>query len=138
MYLVRAFTVWLMIIFAESLHGTLRELFLAPRIGEFPARRIGFFVGISIIFMISYFSVRWINAPSPKALLAAGLMWAISTLAFELGLGVFILNYSTGRLLEDYDPVRGGLMGFGLIFMFFAPFLSVKIRGVKPQIVKSS
>jgi hypothetical protein len=32
--------VWLIIVATESLHGTLRQLFLAPRIGAWPARRV--------------------------------------------------------------------------------------------------
>jgi hypothetical protein len=42
MYLWRAFLVWLVIIFAESVHGALRQILLAPLIGDFPARRIAF------------------------------------------------------------------------------------------------
>jgi hypothetical protein len=35
---MRSIAVWLVIIVVESIHGTLRELFLAPRIGDLPAR----------------------------------------------------------------------------------------------------
>jgi len=31
-------------------------------------------------------------------------------------------------MLEDYDISRGGLMGFGLLFMIFAPWLAAKLR----------
>ncbi len=129
MYFFRSFLVWLLIIFAESIHGTLRQLFFAPLIGDFSARRVAFFSGILLIFTITYFFIRWINAPTTKKLLLVGLMWMLLTASFEFGLGYFILNYSRERIFQDYDLSRGGLMGFGLLFLFSAPVLAKKLRG---------
>ncbi len=120
---------WLLIVFAESVHGTLRQLFLAPLVGDFAARRIAFFVGLLLIFLITYFFIRWINAPNVKSLFAVGLMWMLLMTLFEFGLGLFVMNYSWERMFEDYDLSRGGLMGFGLLFMLFAPWLVAKARG---------
>ncbi len=128
MYLLRAFSVWLLIIFAESIHGTIRQVFLAPLIGDFNARRIAVFTAMILIFFIAYFFIRWINTSSVKSLFAIGLMWVILTILFEFALGIFIFGYSRERMFEDYDLSRGGLMGFGLLFMFFAPLLAAKVR----------
>jgi hypothetical protein len=128
-YLVRGLIVWLVIVFAESIHGTLRQIFLAPLLGDFPARRIAFFVGMLLIFLIAYFFIGWIKAPNTKSLFAIGLMWAILMLLFEFSLGVFVFHYSAERMLEDYDVRRGGLMAFGIIFMAFAPYLAARLRG---------
>lgn len=68
MYLLRAFLVWLVIVFVESVHGTLRQLFLAPLVGDFPARRIAFFVGMLLIFLITWMFIHWIRAESFKSL----------------------------------------------------------------------
>ena len=133
MFLLRAFAVWLLIIFAESVHGTLRQIFLAPLVGDFTARRIAFFVGMLLIFGIAYFFIRWICAENAKQLFAVGLMWMVLTTLFEFGLGRFVLNYSSERMFEDYDLSRGGLMGFGLLFMIFAPYFAEKLRGVKTR-----
>jgi hypothetical protein len=135
MDLIRALTVWLIIIFAESVHGTLRQLFLAPLVGDFPARRIGFLIGILLIFGIVLLFIRWINAPSVKRLFVIGLMWMLLTAIFEFGLG-WMLNYSRERMMQDYDLSRGGLMGFGLLFIVFAPYLAAKLRGLKIRIDK--
>ena len=137
MYLFRAFLVWLVIVVAESIHGTLRQIFLAPFVGDFPARRIAFFVGMLLIFLIAYFCIRWIRATTTKRLLIVGLMWAILTVLFEFGLGIYILNYSRERMMEDYDVSRGGLMAFGIVFMVFAPYLAAKLRGMKTSEVGS-
>ena len=73
MYILRALAVLLVIIFAESVHGTLRQLFLAPLVGDFTARRISFFIAVTLIFLITYFFIRWISAPNVKSLFAASL-----------------------------------------------------------------
>lgn len=132
LFLLRALAIWLLIIFAESVHGTLRQIFLAPLIGDFQARRIAFFVGMLLIFAIACFFIRWIAAPSVKSLFVVGIMWMILTALFEFSLGLFVMKYSRERMFEDYDISRGGLMGFGLIFMAFAPYLAAKLRGTKP------
>jgi hypothetical protein len=128
MYILRALVVLLIIIFAESVHGTLRQLFLTPLVGDFTARRISFFIAVLLIFLITYFFIRWINAPTVKSLFGVGLMWLILMTGFEFGLGIFVMNYSWGKMLADYDLSRGGLMIFGLVFMFFAPWLATKLR----------
>ena len=129
MYIFRALAVWLLIVFAESVHGTLRQLFLAPLIGDFTARRISFFVAVLLIFLITYFFIRWISAPNVKSLFAVGLLWMILMTLFEFGLGRLVMNYLWERMFEDYDVLRGGMMGFGLLFMIFAPWLAAKVRG---------
>ncbi|NNE99509.1 MAG: hypothetical protein HKN25_10870 [Pyrinomonadaceae bacterium] len=130
MYLFKAFLVWLIIIFAEIIHGTIRQLFLAPVTGDFPARRIAVFSGMLLIFIVTVLFIRWIAPASAGSLLAIGLMWVILTVLFEFSLGLFVFDYTWGRLFEDYDLSRGGLMSFGLLFLLFAPMLAAKVRGV--------
>ena len=134
MYLVRGFAVWLLIIFAESVHGVLRQVVVAPLVGDYTARRIAFFFGMLLIFVIAYPFVKWIGAPGRMALFAVGAMWSVLTLAFELGLGFLVLGYSGERVFEDYDVSRGGLMGFGIAYMAFVPYLAAHLRGVRFQL----
>jgi hypothetical protein len=131
MHLVRGVLVWLVIMFAESVHGTLRQLFLAPAVGDFTARRIAFFTGMLLIFLITYLLVRWIGAPAPGSLFVIGALWAVLTLAFEFGLGFLVLGYTRERVFEDYDVSRGGLMGFGIAYMVFVPYLAARLRGLR-------
>ena len=77
--------------FVESVHGTLRQMFLAPAVGDFTARRIAFFTGMLLIFLIAYLMARWIAAPTTGTLFAVGVMWVGLTLAFEFGIGYFVL-----------------------------------------------
>jgi hypothetical protein len=126
---LRALLVWLVIIVAESVHGTLRTLYLAPALGDLPARRVGVFIGTALIFVVALAFTRWIGARSRRQLLGIGALWVGLTVAFEVLLGRALLHYDWARILADYDLSRGGLMGFGLLAMFFMPLLAARIRG---------
>jgi hypothetical protein len=123
----RATLAWMLIILAETVHGAIREIFIAPALGDLRARQLGVGVGCVIIFGIAWFAVRWIGARNRATLLGIGLMWVCLTLAFEMAFGRAV-GASWDRILADYNPARGGLMIFGLIFMCFAPWLAARLR----------
>lgn len=123
----RGFVVWLIIIFAEFLHGTLRVLLLQPFAGDFRARQISVFTGILIILTISYFFVGWLRASNNSQLFLVGLLWLVLTVAFEISLGR-LLNLSWERIFSDYDIRNGGLMPIGLLFLVFAPLIAAKLK----------
>lgn len=123
----RGFAVWLVIIAAEFLHGAARVLFLESLVGDFRARQIAVFTGILIILAISYVFVRRLCAVNNSQLFFVGLLWVALTVAFEISLGR-ALNQSWERILSDYDIARGGLLGFGLLFMLFAPMIAAGLK----------
>jgi len=124
----RGLVVWLIIIFAEFLHGTLRVLLLQPFTDDFRARQISVFTGILIILTISYFFVGWLRASNTLQLFLVGLLWLFLTVAFEISLGR-LLNLSWERIFSDYDISNGGLMPIGLLFLVFAPLIAAKLKG---------
>ena len=126
---LRALLVWLVIILAESVHGALRTMHLAPVIGDLPARRVGVLIGTAIVCVIALGFTRWIGAHSRWQLLGIGALWVALTVAFEVALGRAVLHFDWARILADYDLSRGGLMGFGLLAMLFIPLLAARIRG---------
>jgi hypothetical protein len=128
---LRALAAWLLIVVAETVHGSLRQLFIAPAIGDLPARQVGVLVGSLIIFVIAWLTVRWIGARTLGQQLAVGAAWVVLVVAFEFSLGT-ALGYSRARLLEDYDFAAGGYMGLGLLFLLLAPFLAARARGFGP------
>ena len=127
--LVRTTAVWLVIIVAESISGTIRSLWLIPSVGEVCAGQIGFVVGVIIVITTAWLFIRWMRPEKPSALLAIGLLWAALTLAFEVALGRLVLNYSWERMLSDYDIAQGGLMLIGLAVLLFSPLIAATLRG---------
>ncbi len=128
--LSRGFTVWLIIIGAEILHGILRTLFLEPFVGDFRARQIAVLTGALIILTIAFFFVGWLRAANYFQLFIIGIFWLILTISFEIILGRFVLNLSWERIGEDYNILNGGLLPFGLLVLLFSPLIAAKIRKI--------
>jgi hypothetical protein len=131
----KALATWLFIVMAETVHGILRQLFVAPLIGDKPARQVGVLVGSAIIFAIAWGAIRWIGARSRGAQIKVGLVWVVLMAVFELGLGS-ALGLPLQRLLADYNLAEGGFMGLGLLFLLFAPLLAAKVRGFERSLPK--
>jgi hypothetical protein len=123
----RALAVWLLIALVESLHGTLRELFLVPVVGAPVAGRIGFVVGSLLVIGVAWATSRWLGATRRAALLGVGALWAALMLGFELALGR-ARGFGWARIAAEFEPSQGGLMGFGLLLMLFAPMLGAWLR----------
>ena len=123
----RASLTWMLIILAETVHGVVREIFIAPVLGDLRARQLGVWVGCVLIFIIAWLTARWVGARSRRTQLAVGGLWVVLTLIFELALGR-ALGASWERILDDYNPARGGFMILGMAFLFFAPMLAARWR----------
>ena len=127
MSLRKALIAWPLIASAETVAGTIRELFITPVIGQRPAHQLGFFIAVTNILFIAWLTAPWIKAETFKSQLAVGLVWLILMLIFEFGLG-YILGFSWEYLLADYNLARGGLMSFGLVIMLLAPAFGAWLR----------
>jgi hypothetical protein len=124
---VRAAAVWLLIALVESVHGTLRELFLVPAVGAAAAQRIGFAVGCVLVLGVAWGTARWLGAATRGAQLKVGVLWLALMLAFEIALGR-AQGFSWQRIGAEFDPAQGGLMLFGLLLMLLAPMLGAWLR----------
>jgi len=129
--LVRALLVWLAIILAESVQGAARRFLLDPDV-EFAIRQLSVGVGVVVIFAITWACFRWMRIRSDAGALAVGVLWAILTLAFELGLGS-ALGADRARLLADYDLAHGGLMPLGLLAMALTPWIVRRLKYRRPD-----
>jgi hypothetical protein len=123
----RATLVWMLIMLAETGHGMVREIFIAPVIGGLRARQLGVLIGCVIIFVIAWLTTRWMGAATPRQQFKVGAFWVILTLVFEFALGR-AQGVGWARILDDYNPARGGFMLLGLAFMLITPWLTRKSR----------
>lgn len=128
MIFVRGLIVWLVIILAESLHGTARRFLLEPYVGEFRASQIGVFTGAAIILAITIAFVRWIGVKSASQSLGVGLLWLVLTLGFEFLLGRLVLGYSWERIGAEYNLLKSGLMTLGLMVLAVSPLVAARWR----------
>jgi hypothetical protein len=124
---LKAVLVWLVMMAAESVHGTLRALFLVPRVGDLRARQIGVIVGALLVLGIAYVFSNWLAAAARKPLLLMGVAWTMLTVIFEVLFGHLVVGLSWQRLWSDYDIAHGGLMPFGLAAMTLSPLIASRL-----------
>ena len=103
----RSIAVWLVVIFAETLHRIARGVILVPYVGDFRARQIGVFTESAIFFVIALASVRWIRATHTSQLFRVGVLWLVLMMVFEVSFGRFVLGYSWKRVTSDYNLAQG-------------------------------
>lgn len=129
---VRALVVWVAMMAAETVHGTLRTLLLAPRLGDVRARQVSMLTGCLLILSIAFAFIRWLDARTRQRLLGVGLIWAVLTVLFELGIGLLLFHYSLDRIVAEYLPWRSGLMLLGILWLAASPLMAARVRRVPP------
>jgi hypothetical protein len=127
----RGVIVWLLLMLAEVINGSIRTLWIAPVAGDFRARQIGVFSGSIIILAIACLTILWIGTGRRRGdLLVVGAVWLVLTLLFETGLGRFVLHYSWEKIGADYNVTAGGLLPLGLLVLTLAPSIAARIRKI--------
>jgi hypothetical protein len=121
--LLRATLIWLGILVLASGNGAVRDLVLAPRLGDPLARAISTLVLCGLILLVTWRSIRWIGPRSRRDALIVGLLWLVLTLAFEFLAGHYLFGKTWATLLEDYDLSRGRIWILALLTTLAAPLL---------------
>lgn len=129
MYL-KAILVWLLIALAETLHGMLRIRFLNRPLGDRRARQVAVVSGSLLILTIGWLTVPWLGLRSVADSLGVGALWLGLMLAFDVLFGRLVFRASWSRIAADFDPRRGGFLGFGMTVLFFTPWLIARSRGL--------
>lgn len=75
----RAMVVWFVIVLVESIHGIVRQLFIAPVIDDLPARQLGVPVGSLLVLAIAWVFIRWLGAASVWRQFEIGALWIVLT-----------------------------------------------------------
>jgi hypothetical protein len=113
-FLVRAFAIWLTLVVVESIHGVPRRLLLEPQLGDLRARQVSVLTGSVLITLVFWCTLKWLRPQPERRWWELGLLCVAPTLAFEIGLGR-ATGMSWDRIASDFDPRRGGLLGFGML-----------------------
>jgi hypothetical protein len=121
--------VWFAILVLAALNGALRDLIMAPRIGDTIARAISTVVLCGLILLVAWLSIRWIGSRTGQHALIVGVLWVVLTLTFELGSGLYA-GKPWAVMLEDYNLLRGRLWVLVPIVTFFAPVWAARVRGL--------
>jgi len=127
--LIRAAAIWLAILVLASLNGAVRDLIVAPRIGDTIARALSTVILCGLVLWVTWASIRWLAPGGPGEALGLGLFWVALTLTFELGAGR-LSGKPWSAVLADYDVLRGRIWILVPIVTLFAPRWAAGARGL--------
>jgi len=126
----RAIAVWLLVMAVEFVHGTLRWIFLRPRVGDLRSGQIGVLTGSVLFLLIVYFCEPWMTLRGFADCLRVGLLWVVLTVVFEWNFGHYVIGRSWESLAAEYNLSHGGLMPVGLAIFAMTPWMAWRLRRV--------
>jgi len=103
-------------------------MLVTPRTGDSASHVISTVSLCVFIFLVSYFSIRWIHPAGPRDPLIVGSIWVTLTVAFEFLAGHYVFENSWQKLLADYNLTQGRIWILVLVADFTAPLWAAKVR----------
>jgi hypothetical protein len=127
--LVLGAAIWLIILVLASLNGAVRDLLVAPRIGDTIARALSTLILCGLVLWVTWASIRWLGPQSRRQALGLGFLWIALTLTFEFAAGR-LSGKPWSVVLADYDVLRGRIWVLVPIVTFLAPVWAGRARGL--------
>jgi hypothetical protein len=118
--ILRAILIWVGLLGLAASNGALRDLVVAPRVGDRLARAMSTVILCALILLVTRQTIRWIGPRNAREALAIGALWLVLTLAFEFGSGLYA-GKTWSLMLEDYNVLRGRLWVVVPLVTFLAP-----------------
>lgn len=125
---LRSLLVWCAIVPIAVLNGAVRDLLIAPGVGDPVAHVISTLLLCLAIVALTWLTIEWIGPADMWQTAAIGLGWLLLTIAFEFLAGLFVFGTAWSRLIADYDLTRGRVWIFVPITTAIAPWLAARGR----------
>lgn len=114
---------WLPIPVIGILNGGLRVAVYQNALGDTAAHQLSCLTGILLFAIYTGIIARRWQFDSGKQALTVGLTWMALTIAFEFGMGLFVLGQPLSVLLADYNVFAGRFWPLVLLTIGVAPYL---------------
>jgi hypothetical protein len=119
--LLKTLVVGFLLAFGEVVNGNIRVRVLHRFYGKKRAKTISFFSGTAIIYVVCWFTLPWIDPANNLDCYKIGFVWLVIMLALDLYFGRYVFKFKWGKIFEDFNPVKGNLLGVGMLLLFLSP-----------------
>lgn len=120
--------VGLLIAAGEVLNGNLRVRYLQRRFDRKPGRVAAFATGVVMFSLIAWLLLPWVGPDDIGDCLLVGLVWTILLTLLDLYFGRYVFRMPWRKILDDFNPLKGNLLGVGLCLLFICPSLVFLLR----------
>jgi len=107
----------------ETLHGIVRTVWVAKKLGKERAVKLSAFSGTALAFGVCYVLVPAIGLQGPFAHIGLGLLLAAFMASFDIAFGRLVMRFKWPRIWRDFNPASGNYLSFGLAALMFIPVL---------------
>jgi hypothetical protein len=119
--ILRAILIGLIIAAGEVVNGNIRVRYLQRKLGRKKSRWISFFSGTTIFSIIAWLLLPWVNPENLLQCLLVGTIWVIVMTMLDLYVGRFVFKIPWKKILDDFNPRKGNLLGIGLLLLLCCP-----------------
>jgi hypothetical protein len=120
--------IWLLIAAGEVLNGNFRVRYLQRKLGRHRGKQLSFASGVLVFSIIAWFTLPWIGPESMADCLIIGFAWVCLMTLLDIYFGKFVFRFSWKRILEDFNPLKGNLLGVGMIILLLCPTFVFLLR----------
>jgi hypothetical protein len=112
----------------ETLHGIVRNAFIAPKIGRKRAQRYSIFSGTRLAFGLCYAALPFLPLQTVLQHLMAGIFLALFMALYDMVLARFVFHYRWAAIKREFDPKSGNYLLYGLLMLCFIPLVTAFLR----------
>jgi hypothetical protein len=124
----RALTIWAVLLVFAMLIGGGKVAFIIPKLGEHIGQIIGTLIFCPVIFVVTWYSIRWINPNGIRDAIVVGILWLILTEAFEFLAGRYLFEKSWEQLFYEYQIWEGRIWVLILVTLLASPIIAARLR----------
>lgn len=120
---------WFPMVVIALANAAIREAGYRRYVGELAAHQISTLTGCILVGVYVWVLSNYLGIQSAGQAIGIGLMWLAMTVAFEFGFGHFVVGSPWGRLLHDYNVLRGRVWGLFVLWISVSPYVFYEVRG---------
>lgn len=117
----------------ETLHGIVRTVWLARKVGKDRAIKVSVVSGTALAFGVCWLLVPDIGLRGAAQHLVLGLVLAAFMAGFDIALGRWVMRLKWQRILRDFNPASGNYLLLGLAALALMPALVAWLQQAGPR-----
>jgi len=126
-FIMHVIGLFILVAASEMLNGIARTVLLNKRVGVTKAKRIALLPALALCLLICYYYVPFLNVRTDLGLLVLGAALSLFMGLFDVAVGRFIVKARWDAILDDFNIMKGNLLGLGMLAMAFCPLLASRI-----------
>jgi hypothetical protein len=126
-FIMHVMGLFILVAASEMLNGIARTIFLNKRVGVMNAKRISLLPALALCLLICYYYVPFLHIRTDMGLLVLGISLSLFMGLFDIIVARFIVKARWDAILDDFNIMKGNLLGLGMVAMAFCPLLASRI-----------